>query len=186
MKPHLPAIRSRGIVLSPYDEDFGGFQIVTNQNGITVPDKLVLANWKRLNDSSWDYSASSNRNFNNLPYSINDSGIALYYDGKTIPPDGKMEITMAMGKYSPNGYNMSRNIGSSELTDVFDSSLKNTPEDGGDVVLSVETDLITINDFINRVNKRLERGEEITDEEMEILNQVIQELSERKQLYEGD
>ncbi len=174
-------------ILSPEERgDFDGFQIMTNAPGVTVPDKLVLANWKRLNDATWDYETSPSRNFNQLPYSINDSGIALYYESETIPKDGKEEIILAMGVYTDEGFS-AKDLGTrSEISRVFNQTLNTLAEISEDTNLSVQTDLITINDLIARLNDKLENGEELTEEELEVMNQVVSELQKRKQRYAED
>jgi len=43
------------------------------------PDRVVLANWKRLADSTWFYDTLM-KGFSMPPYSVNDSAMALYWD----------------------------------------------------------------------------------------------------------
>jgi hypothetical protein len=43
------------------------------------PDRVVLANWKRLADSTWFYDTLM-KGFSLPPYSVNDSAMALYWD----------------------------------------------------------------------------------------------------------
>lgn len=47
------------------------------------PDRIVVANWKRLSDSAWFYD-NLMRGFSLAPYSINDSAIAVYWDDTII------------------------------------------------------------------------------------------------------
>ena len=42
----------------------------------TRPDRVLFANWKRINDAPWIFDASATRGFTLLPYSINDSALA--------------------------------------------------------------------------------------------------------------
>jgi hypothetical protein len=65
---------------------------------------VVFANWKRLNDASWSYTTSSARNFNLLPYSVNDSAVAQYYEPRKVAKGTGFTVTMCMGKYSPAGF----------------------------------------------------------------------------------
>jgi hypothetical protein len=174
-------------VLSPSDNpDFDGFQIMTNASGITVPDKMILANWKRLNDATWDYETSAARNFNQLPYSINDSGIALYFERMTIPRGGKEEITLAMGGYANEGFSAADIGERSEISRVFNQTLSSSSVLDEDVSLSVQTDLITINDLLSRINEKIESGDALSGEELEVMTQVILELNKRKQRYAED
>jgi len=43
------------------------------------PDRVVLANWKRLADSTWYYDTLM-KGFSMPPYSVNDSAMGLYWD----------------------------------------------------------------------------------------------------------
>src|SRR6056297_2281863 len=59
--------------LSPVeDKEFKGFQSVLKGNNISIPDRVVFSNWKRLSEALWNIEVQSRRNFNLLPYSIND------------------------------------------------------------------------------------------------------------------
>ncbi len=50
------------------------------------PDMVVFANWKRLSDSGWNFKISEGRSFTLLPYSINDSAMAILFTPREIPP----------------------------------------------------------------------------------------------------
>jgi hypothetical protein len=47
------------------------------------PDIVVLANWKRLADSSWAYT-SPMRGYSLVPYSVNDSAMGLYWNDTIV------------------------------------------------------------------------------------------------------
>jgi hypothetical protein len=86
------------------DPDGFGFQVMTSGAGLTVPDRVVFANWKRLSDSNWAYDTSAARSFSLLPYSVNDSAAAQYYEPRAIPRSGELTITLVMGLFSKAGY----------------------------------------------------------------------------------
>jgi hypothetical protein len=46
---------------------------------VARPDIVVVANWKRLSDSTWSYDTPM-RGFSLSPYSINDSALGLYWN----------------------------------------------------------------------------------------------------------
>jgi hypothetical protein len=87
-----------------------GLQVMTGGEGITVPDKVVFANWKRLNDASWSYATSSSRNFNLLPYSVNDSAVAQYYEPRKLGKGASFAVTLCMGKYTPAGFALKKPV----------------------------------------------------------------------------
>jgi hypothetical protein len=173
-------------ILSPAASDrFNGLQIMTDTSGITLPDKLVLANWKRLNDSTWGYNTRSTRNFNYSPYSFNDSGVAMYYNLGSIRKSGKKEIVIAMGGYTETGFSVKDFETKSEIADVYDKSLDSVSSQTDDVDLSVQTDLLTINELLARINKQLKSEIETSQDELEIMSKVIEELEKRKARYDA-
>ena len=86
------------------DPDGFGFQVMLSGPGLTTPDRVVFANWKRLSDANWDFDTSAARSFSLLPYSVNDSAAAQYYDPRPIPRSGETTFTLAMGLFSKAGY----------------------------------------------------------------------------------
>ncbi len=100
-----------GATLPPYwvsplpgDPEGLGLQVMTSGEGISVPDRIVFANWKRLSDASWSYTTSSARNFNLLPYSVNDSAVCQYYEPRMLARGTEMTLTLCLGKYNVAGF----------------------------------------------------------------------------------
>lgn len=81
-----------------------GFQYQLTGDDITRPEAAVLANWKRLTDSSWDYEVNETRNFNRLPYSINDSALLVVYAAAQLEGGQVYPVVARMGGLSPEGY----------------------------------------------------------------------------------
>ncbi|WP_455381791.1 hypothetical protein [Salinispira pacifica] len=92
-----PSPTDSWVLSAASDPNSVGLKIVTYGPGVTTPDRVVLANWKRLNESPWDYDVNSSRDFNLLPYSINDSAVALYYNSQNLSPGASRTITIAIG-----------------------------------------------------------------------------------------
>lgn len=88
----------------PNDPEGLGLQVMTSGEGISVPDRIVFANWKRLSDASWSYATSAARNFNLLPYSVNDSAACQYYEPRMILGGTETTLTLVMGKYAASGF----------------------------------------------------------------------------------
>lgn len=167
-------------------QSFEGFQIMLDGTGLTKPDKVVLANWKRINDSTWDYDVKSSRNFNQLPYSINDSAIALYYNQSELAPGAAREIKLAIGSYNEDGFSADQSTTRSEIADVFNQTLNSDNSGSRDVGLSVQTDLLTVNELLKKINDSMGSREVLTESELELMNQVISELTKRKQKYSSE
>jgi len=88
----------------PNDPEELGLQVMTSGEGITVPDRVVFANWKRLSDASWSYTVSAARNFNLLPYSVNDSAVCQYYEPRTVTRGSELTLTLCLGKFNAAGF----------------------------------------------------------------------------------
>jgi hypothetical protein len=122
--------RELGIVPSsrePYirsssSDDSDGLQVMLSGSEITVPAQVAIANWKRLSDSNWQYTVNTDRNFNRLPYSINDSALLLSYEERELKQNDRYEIVVQMGGFAPNGYlspNSSEPITADEQADLI-------------------------------------------------------------------
>ena len=79
--------------------------MMLDNNIVTSPDKVIFSNWKRLDESGWTLNVKDGRNFNLLPYSINDSAVSHYYEPIRIPQGGKPQVfySGANGKISVPG-----------------------------------------------------------------------------------
>ena len=72
------------------DPEALGLMSMLSGPGITPPDRVVFANWKRLSDAPWTYETSPTRTFSLLPYSVNDSAVCQYYDIRCMKLDDYM------------------------------------------------------------------------------------------------
>ena len=59
--------------------ELASLRIALEGDGITTPDEIVLANWKRMSDSDWSFEPGGLRGFSFAPFSINDSAVALFW-----------------------------------------------------------------------------------------------------------
>jgi hypothetical protein len=152
-----------------------GFQGMLSGSGITVPDRIVFANWKRLDDSSWNFDVNTNRNFNLLPYSINDSAVAMYYEPETLQSGESKSIVLAFGAYSPNGFTVSG-------TGTTIESVLNQSSSG---LLSSDLleDLLEIREAITSIDNYLNSGRSLSEEEYGILLQLIESYERKKNSY---
>jgi hypothetical protein len=160
-----------------------GLQYMIYGDELTTVDRVVFANWKRLNEAPWEYNVNSTRNFNLLPYSINDSAVCVYYDANTISRGGEREIITILGNYSEAGFSVSQKADSA-IASLFEKANLETG-DAGDIELAIKTDLITLTDLLNKINQLLESDEEsISKSDIAVMEQVIDELKKRKSRYQ--
>lgn len=167
--------------------------------GVTLPDRVVFANWKRLNDSRWDYTVDTSRNFNMLPYSINDSAVAVYYDPQTVQPGATRTITMLMGQYSSAGWAQPSTASkapaptqpSPAVTQLLDQLGSAFPaaQPGGAAPAgstsaatrsSVVTDLKTVDSALQEIQKMLDAPGTASQSNLDVLRQVLDKLTARK------
>lgn len=62
----------------------------------TIPDRLVFANWSRLNKADFQYRTVEGRNFSNAPYSADDGALMLLYSPREILPGNTLVISLAL------------------------------------------------------------------------------------------
>ena len=174
-----------------------GLQVMTTGPGITKPDRVVFANWSRLNDTSWAFASRSSRNFNYLPYSINDSAVCHYYNPVRIEPGDSESFVLAMGNYNQLGFSLSSsyqstvsqtensNSGSSadntEISAMTVEELEQLVENEAE--FSMENDLKIVSDILDRIDELLSGDEDLSEEQLEKIQQLIDNLKERKNQY---
>ena len=153
-----------------------GLQVMTRGAQVSPPDSVVFANWKRLNDASWTYETSASRNFNLLPYSINDSAACHYYDPVVVPSGSARTLTVLMGNISPEGFvaAVKGDIGAIlEKATAGDQDI--------DPALALAADIETVSELIKKINEILE-SEDVSDDDLELIDAVIQELKKKYQV----
>ncbi|MGA2642006.1 MAG: hypothetical protein ABSG21_14020 [Spirochaetia bacterium] len=165
------------------DPDEFGLQVMMSGTGITVPNRVVFANWKRLSDSSWAYETSAARDFSLLPYSVNDSAVAQYYEPRSIPRSGEITITLALGLYSKAGYGAVPVVPvASPPTTDFAAGVQQSLAEGqnaGDDSQAVHADLSAVNTILNEVNAKIGGGGTVSDDELALIESALKELQSR-------
>ena len=143
---------------------------------------FLKANWKRLNDASWEYETTSKRNFNLLPYSINDSAVSHYYPIVTVNPKATSQVRLLLG-----------NITASDLQPLStdETAASSTPDTGSTTAATsvestgspdLQTDLQQLEKLLEDISRMLEGGS-LSEEEIGKIEKAIADL---KQKYAGD
>lgn len=164
-------------------DDFG-FLGVSNNDDVTIPDLLVFANWKRLNDTSWSFEPDDNRSFNLLPYSINDSAVCYYFNEVKIQPGERREIIMMIGNINPSGTFSDGTISGRDFSKLFGNTVLQFDRQDPQLREAVNNDLIAIRDLVDQVNTFLDENTDPTAEELQILNEMLEEIERRKEAFE--
>lgn len=142
----------------------------------TRPDRALFANWKRINDAPWLFDANTNRGFTLLPYSINDSALALYYDPAPLRRGSTRSLTVVFGHESISALASRVAETGTMAGTVFTTISESAP-------LDLRADLITVRDFIRAINLLLDSDEEPDQNELNSLAAMLDRLETRKGSY---
>jgi hypothetical protein len=165
------------------DPDGFGFQVMTSGAGLTVPDRVVFANWKRLSDSNWAFDTSAARNFSVLPYSVNDSAAAQYYEPRPIQRSGESTITLAMGLFSKAGYsaNSATPVASTPAPD-FSSDIRESLTAGKNAANDAQAaraDLSSVNAILNELDSKIGTAAAVSEDELALIESALKDLGSR-------
>jgi hypothetical protein len=164
------------------DSDDFGLQVMNAGPGITIPDRVVFANWKRLSDSTWSFESVATRNFNLLPYSVNDSAVCQYYNPRSLPRDGTLTITLALGIAARSGF-AARTGSAQGFADDVQKSL-NAGKSAADVGAAVRADLATVNRILAQLDQATAAGTPLAAEELATIESALKDLKARAAGYD--
>lgn len=171
--------------ISPSDNtNVKGLQGMIRGPGITVPDKIIFANWKRLKDNMWNFQVRKLRKFNLIPYSINDSAVSLIYDPIKVSRNSNREIVIVLGGYRNSSFKISSDTDDLGFESIFEQTI-NTETDPYNTESSLRSDLIATTDLINKIDFLLDFPESVTDNEIDLIEQIIETLNQRQKLYKN-
>ncbi|MDR2184274.1 MAG: hypothetical protein LBO80_01200 [Treponema sp.] len=149
--------------------------------GITNPDLIHFANWKRLNDIPWKTPYVSGRNFNFLPYSINDSAVCYYFDPVPLGRGERRTLSLLLAAEDPNGFAQYNTGSGSELTRILRRSGETVPAGPASAMNPADytrEDLIILKDLTARIDEYLAAGA-VSDEELMTIELVLSRIKGR-------
>jgi len=157
----------------------------------TPPRKLVFANYRSLLQQPAQYKIMKNHRFQNLPYSRNDSAVALYFGPTLLEFGGQVEFTTILGLCGEGEYV----LGGHEA--VFQEKTATPPpilvpaaaaqreeielllKQIGDIE-RLRISMEQINALIAELNKALEGGDAmISEERLAEIRKVLQDMTEQ-------
>lgn len=148
-----------------------GLRYLVDGTGITVPNRVVFANWKRLNETVWEYETNPSRNFNLLPYSINDSAAAVYYGPTVLPRRSSTTMTTVLANASAGAFDLDP---ASDQGGAPDTQTGATSEQR-----PLRALLGSVNDLVDEINRRLASDDALSAEEIVALRRLLDEIRER-------
>ncbi len=174
-----------------------GLKCITSGADITSPDKIVFANWKRLSDASWDYETSSNRNFNLMPYSINDSAVCMYYDPLTITAQDSREIVLVLANVTLSDYGVEKQVAASvpppsespvepiDTLQALGDRVRADVGQGEDDAAAIQLALDNLNDLLDEIEGRLSSEEDISDQDLRLMEEILSAIKDKSERYSG-
>ena len=181
-------------------------------DGVTTPDRLVLANWKRLSESSWLYETAPARSFSELPYSINDSAACLYFGPAPLPAGASRTYLLVLsgGAEPPAAAAGAAAAAASPPPAPVPAPAAAPPappappapapaaEAGtpgaqagagtappAKIKLGIEGDLRVLDDLLQKLAAKLDSHTPLSGEEQQLMEQIIADLKKRLESY-GD
>ncbi|MDR2071699.1 MAG: hypothetical protein LBP81_09835 [Treponema sp.] len=131
------------------------------------PEVIHFANWKRLNEAPWKLGFAAGRNFNYLPYSINDSAVSYNFDPQPLAGGASRDYVILLALADEQGFFLMENVPIEALP------IKDTREE----------DLVTLRDLIARLDKHLAGSHILSDEELAQIEAAIAGLKSRYKLW---
>lgn len=151
--------------------------VVMLGRGATTPSRVVFANWRRLDDTPWDFSIKAGRDFNQLPYSFNDSAVAQYYDAKDLLAGATREIIAMIGLKSAQSFEGSRVGSANPLDDLL--------KKGQDPALNaIDQDLVSLQTLLGQIDAKIADPTRITAEDLKLLRAVLDQFETRRKSLE--
>jgi len=151
--------------------------VVMMGKGATPPSRVYFANWKRLNDAPWEPTYKAGRDFNQMPYSFNDSAVVHVYDAQDVASGGTREITVMLGLKSAKTLEGAR-LGSAN---PIDDLLKKNQDPG---LSALDQDLVGLKTLIGQIDAKLADPTKVTAEDLRLLQAVLDQIEARKKALE--
>ena len=168
-------ISSASFWVSPAATNPGlGLHYSLSGDGVSRPDRVVFANWKRLIESSWEYPVRDNRTFSLLPYSINDSAAAMYYGPRRVAPGERFTVVTAFGSAGSGAF-AATGTPSGALESLFRDT--DTQAVGGQ--MSTVEEVIAVNDLLAEIDSLLSQEGGPSPEDVEVVRRIYEELRRR-------
>lgn len=162
---------------SPGVDEPMGLLVMTGK-GATPPSRVVFANWKRLDDATWDLTYKQGRDFNQLPYSFNDSAVSQVYDAQEIPSGGTREVTVLLGLKSARTLEGSRVGSANPLDDLLKKN--QNPALG-----ALDQDLVSLQTLLAQIDAKLADPGRVTSEDLKLLQAVLDQIETRRKALEA-
>lgn len=154
--------------------------LLFDEYGATKPDRIVLANWKRLNDVNWTYEINSNRSFSYSPYSVNDSAVSTYFEPYELAPGESRSIRIVLAISLPGAPPPPT---SAQTTTAGSAASQTASQSAGSVITipqNIGPYITAIDAAIDLIDEILTAGREPTEEELRRIQSAIETIEEEQ------
>jgi hypothetical protein len=143
------------------------------------PDRVIASNWKRLNDSAWSLEVNPARNFTLMPYSINDSALALFYDPASLKRSAVRSVSVLLSAANPGSYaqTQARSASAAPAASTGAAPIALSGQ------LDIMADLISARSLLASINEALAQGQNPNEDQLARLADLLRRLEERKAGY---
>lgn len=152
-------------------------------DGLSRPNRLILSNWKRVNDAEWAFDVSPGRSFTLLPFSIDDSAAALFFEPSDLRGGGKRTVHLALGNKTEAGFEVPAIPGGTAVpaAAVQDAAVALTV--GPDPFVGARTDIAALREIIARIDALLAAGADPDPGKIEELRKLLENIRSRTREY---
>ncbi len=158
-------------------------QVQLAGDGITRPNRLVLSNWKRINDAEWVFEVTPGRSFTLLPFSIDDSAAAVFFEPSELRGGGKRIVTLVLGNKTDAGYaapaTPGGGSGPASAAPDPQAALTVAP----DPFVGARTDVAALREIIARIDGMLKSDADPEPDRIEELRKLLESIRSRTREY---
>jgi len=158
---------------------------------VTVPQRVMFANYRSLLHDPYEHRIRRNRRFHSLPYSRNDSAVALFYGPVDLEPGGTVEFATILGLCGEGRYVLKADKTVYEevvllpvLSAILEAAGAVSREEAEMILRELENiriirgDLDKINELIAELNEALEGGaKQIGEERLGEIRRLLREIA---------
>ncbi|MDC7219366.1 MAG: hypothetical protein PQJ59_05460 [Spirochaetales bacterium] len=164
------------VLLSPGDSPGERLYVHSDREANMSLDRLLLANWNRLDREEWDYTPEEGTNFNALPFSINDSALGFYWLPTALIRGETVYTGLALG---PSDF-----TGEGEKIELPQETQVYIPADPALARLHVDEQLAYLELFLADLEELLDKEDGLSNEEILSLEERLEMLEQERREYE--
>jgi len=164
-----------------------------------LPDRIYFSNWKRVEENLGIFKVIMRRPFDLEPYSYNDSAIFIEYLNQkfNLKEQKKYRFILSMVNKVLIADSSKEDIKVETIDNkdiksdfVENNKLKDNETDGkkfSDLKLRKNLSLLNLNlkdllELLEIINKKMESGEKLTDNDVDMVEQILAEIKKRRNI----